>query len=266
MNLNRRDLRKLSFDFNSIANRLLRSSHNEFIHVLKKFIGYVNSEELIKEYIISCTREGFDVISEINRVNTCHGRSILDLGYTDEEEVYTIYSVLIYIAENGFNLYGIGRAYSSKSNYNEIIKDFNEKFSCILINYISGYLTKIGIEMGIDEEVNYMITNNGGQVNISKDMSTLNAVQNIGTKSEELINLVEEINKLVKSSEVPDEQREMIEESVDTIKNELQADSPKKGLIKSCITGLKATVLGIPTAIELCISINEFIEFVSSKV
>lgn len=120
--------------------------------------------------------------------------------------------------------------------------------------------------MGLDEEVNYMITNNGGQVNISRDMSTLNAVQNVGAKSDELINLVGEINRLLKVSEISDEQREIIGESIDTIQNELQANSPKKGLIKACITGLKAAISGIPTAIELYENINQLIEFVTSNI
>lgn len=266
MNLNRKDLRRITYDFNCIANRLLRASMNEFLPVLKKFLGHIGSVELINEYVISCSREDFDINEAISEVNNSYGRRILDLGYTDEEEIYTVYNLLLYISENGFNYQGIGRAYSGKNTYDEVIKDFNNKVSLILINNISAYLTKIGIEMGFDEEVNYMITNNGGQVNISRDMSTLNAVQNVGAKSDELINLVGEINRLLNVSEISDEQREIIEESVETIQSELQNSSPKKGLIKTCITGLKATILGIPTGIELYNNINQLIEFVTSKI
>lgn len=266
MNLNRKDLKKITYDFNCIANRLLRASTNEFLPVLKRFLGHIRSVELINEYVISCSREGFDIDKSISDVNNSHGRIILDLGYTDEEEIYTVYNLLLYISENGFNYLGIGRAYSSKSKYDEIIKDFNNKISLILINNISAYLTRIGIEMGLDEEVNYMITNNGGQVNISRDMSTLNAVQNIGAKSDELINLVEEINRLLMISDISDEQREIIGESVETIHSQLQESSPKKGLIKTCITGLKTAILGIPTGIELYNNITQLIELVTSKI
>lgn len=263
MNLNKKELRKLSFEFNSMANRLLRSSYEEFNHTLRRFLGYIDNIELIKGYVQSCTRDNFDIIKEINNNNV---RGIIDLGNTDEEEVYTVYNTLLYIAENGFNYFTIGRRYSGKKSYNEVIKDFNDKFSYILIIHISGYLTKIGIEMGIDEEVNYMITNNGGQVNISRETSTLNAVQNIGTKSDELINLVEEINRLLMVSEISDEQREIIGESVESIHNQLQEANPKKGLIKTCITGLKTAVLGIPTGIELYNNINQLIELVTQNI
>ena len=265
MNLNKKELRKLSFEFNSMANRLLRSSYQEFNHALKRFLGYIDSIELIKEYIQSCTRDNFDVKKAMEDMDSS-GRGILDLGNTDEEEVYTVYNALLYIAEKGFNYYTIGRSYSGKKNFNEIIKDFNDKFSYILIIHISGYLTKIGIEMGIDEEVNYMITNNGGQVNISKDTSTLNAVQNIGTKSDELASLVGEINKILSSSDIPKEEKEIIGDTIETIQSELQNDTPKKGLVRSCIAGLKSAISAIPTAIELSENITKLIEYVSSKI
>lgn len=266
MNLNKKELRKLSFEFNSMSNRLLRSSYQEFNHTLKRFLGYIDDIELIKGYIQSCTRDNFDVRKAMEEIDSNNGRGIIDLGNTDEEEVYTVYNTLLYIAEKGFNYYTIGRSYSGKKNFNEIIKDFNDKFSYILIIHISGYLTKIGIEMGIDEEVNYMITNNGGQVNISKDTSTLNAVQNIGTKSDELASLVGEINKISSSSDIPKEEKEIIGDTIETIQSELQNDTPKKGLIRSCIAGLKSAILAIPTAIELSENISKLIEYASSKI
>ena len=266
MNLNKKELRKLSFEFNSMSNRLLRSSYQEFNHTLKRFLGYIDDIDLINGYIQSCARDNFDVRKAVEEINSNNGRGILDLGNTDEEEVYTVYNTLLYIAENGFNYYTIGRSYSGKKNYNEIIKDFNDKFSYILIIHISGYLTKIGIEMGIDEEVNYMITNNGGQVNISRDRSTINATQNIGAQSDDIVRLVGEINRLLSTLEVPQEQKEIIGDSVETIKNEMQSISPKKGLIKTCITGLKSAILGLPTAIELCNNVNQLVEIVSSKI
>lgn len=266
MNLNKKELRKLSFEFNSMSNRLLRSSYQEFNHTLKRFLGYIDDIELIKGYIQSCTRDNFDVRKAMEEIDSNNGRGIIDLGNTDEEEVYTVYNTLLYIAEKGFNYYTIGRSYSGKKNFNEIIKDFNDKFSYILIIHISGYLTKIGIEMGIDEEVNYMITNNGGQVNISKDTSTLNAVQNIGTKSDELASLVGEINKILSSSDIPKEEKEIIGDTIETIQSELQNDTPKKGLVRSCIAGLKSAISAIPTAIELSENITKLIEYVSSKI
>lgn len=114
MNLNRKDLRKITYDFNCIANRLLRASMNEFLPVLKKFLGHIDSVELINEYVISCSREDFDINAAISEVNDSHGRRIFDLGYTDEEEIYTVYNLLLYISKNGFNYQGIGERIQAK--------------------------------------------------------------------------------------------------------------------------------------------------------
>ncbi|EHI96899.1 hypothetical protein CDLVIII_0160 [Clostridium sp. DL-VIII] len=222
---------------------------------------------IIYEYINSCNRGEFDIESEIKEVSKGYGRYIFDLGDTFKEEIFTIYNIFKYIVDNNFDMSGIARAYDTRSKtFDEIIKSFNNRVSLIFINHIADYLTKIGIEMGYDEEVKYMITNNGGQVNISRDSSTLNATQNIGTNSEELISLVKEISKLLDDSSIPNDEREIIQESVETIQSELQSNEPKKGLVKSCVNGLKMAITNIPTAIELCNNVQQFIDYVTPKI
>lgn len=268
MNLNKKQLKIISFDFRSIGNRLLRAPYLQIKPVLKMFITYTYNTSLIHDYINSCKREGFDVKKEVEEVYKGNGQFVFDLGTTSEEEIFSIYNILKYISENDIDFYYVARAYSNSrgtKTYDEIVRNFSDQISLILIQHISNYLTKIGIEMGYDEEVNYMITNNGGQVNISKDNSILNATQNIGASSHELIKLVETINSLIDET-VPEEEKEIIIESVEAIKNELQSNEPKKGVIKSCIRGLKAATINIPVAIKLCDNIKQFIEFVSLQI
>lgn len=267
MNLNKKELKIISYDFNCIANRLLRTSCDEFNSVLKKFMGYIQNTSIIYDYINSCNRDEFDIESDFKEVSKGYGRYIFDLGETYEEEIFTIHALFKYVLDNSLSIMAIARAYDMKSQtYDEVVKSFNNRVSLIFINHIADYLTKIGIEMGYDEEVKYMITNNGGQVNISRDYSTLNATQNIGTNSEELLNLVKEINKLLDESSIPNDEREIIQESVETIQSELQSNEPKKGLVKSCVNGLKMAINNIPTAIELCNNVQQFIDYAIPKI
>jgi hypothetical protein len=267
MNLNKKELKIISYDFNCIANRLLRASHDELNSVLKKFMGYIQNTSIIYDYINYCKRDDLNIESDIREVCNGYGRYLFDLGETYEEEIFTIYTLFKYILDTNLSIIAIARAYDMKSQkYNEILKTFNNRVSLIFINHIADYLTKIGIEMGYDEEVKYMITNNGGQVNISRDYSTLNATQNIGTNSEELLNLVKEINKLLDNSSIPNDEREIIQESIETIQTELQSNEPKKGLVKSCVNGLKMAMTNIPTAIELCNNVQQFIDYVVPKI
>ncbi|WP_317051646.1 hypothetical protein [Clostridium neonatale] len=267
MNLNKKELKIISYDFNCIANRLLRASYDEFNSVLKKFMVFIKNTSIIYDYINCCNRDELDIESDIEEVSEGYGRYLFDLGETYEEEIFTIYTLFKYILDNNLNIIAVARAYDTKSKtYNEIVKSFNNRVSLIFINHIADYLTKIGIKMGYDEEVKYMITNNGGQVNISRDYSTLNATQNIGANSDEVINLVEEINKLLDDSSIPNDEREIIQESIESIQSELQSNQPKKGLVKSCVNGLKLAITNIPTAIELCNNVQQFIDYVTAKI
>lgn len=49
----------------------------------------------------------------------------------------------------------------------------------VLIRHIERYLTKIGIDMGLDEKVSYLITIENRQVNIANDNSTINATNTV---------------------------------------------------------------------------------------
>ena len=42
--------------------------------------------------------------------------------------------------------------YSSSSKWQDKIKGFNERFVMVLIRHVESYLTKVGIDMGIDEK------------------------------------------------------------------------------------------------------------------
>lgn len=268
MNINKKELKIISYDFHCIGNRVIRVSYNEFLSVLKIFLKYIDETEIIKDYISICKRNEYDVEKEVNSVNLSWGRELFDLGITQEEEVFTVYSVLKYIDDKNIDIGQLGRGYASSNKYRDIVKEFNNRVTLVLIQYIAAYLTKIGIEMGYDEEEKYMITINGGngvQVNISKDDSTINAVQNNGINTEELNNLIKSIKESL-NNDIPEEEKEMIEENIETIKQELSNNSPKKGLIKSCILGLKNVVESIPTAIVLCKNIETLIEYVVTKI
>ncbi|WP_271846383.1 hypothetical protein [Clostridium tertium] len=264
MNLNKKELKLISYDFRCISNRLLNATYYEMESVLNMFINCIESTPIIYDYVNSCDIGVFDTEKEVNEVREAYGNAIFELGVTIEEETARIYSILKYISENKIDISIIARAYARGSkSYNEYTKGFNNRISLILINHISDYLTKISINMGYDEEVKYMITVNGGQVNISKDNSTLNATQNIGVNSDELGKMITSIKSLI-DQDISNDDKELIEESVETIQSELQNGEPKKAIVKSCLRGLKLAITNIPTAIELCNNIEQFINYVTT--
>lgn len=70
-----------------------------------------------------------------------------------EEESYQIFSVLKHICDNVatpfrsfFSIYG-------ERKWQGNVKQFNDRVVLVLINNINNYLTGIGIDMGLDENI-----------------------------------------------------------------------------------------------------------------
>ena len=265
MEINKKDLKSISYDFRRISNRLITISYKEMKSVLTMFINHIEGNEIIFDYINSCKRLGYDVEKDFEEVVSSYGRQVFNLGISEEEEVFTSYKILKYLVETGSDCSMVAMGYSKGNTYDERIRAFNNRVSLVLIQHIEGYLMKIGIKMGYDEEEKYMVTINGTQVNISKDHSTLNAINNNGTDSNDLVKLVTAIKGLIDET-IPDEEKETIIESVETIQEQLQSTTPKKGLIKNCMLGLNTAILGIPHAITLCENVKTFIAYVAEQI
>lgn len=266
MEINKKDLKSISYDFRRISNRLITISYREMKSVLTMFINHIESNEIIFDYIKNCKRVGYDVEKDFAEVAESYGRKVFDLGISEEEEVFTSYKILKYLVETGADPSIIVMGYSKGDTYDERIRAFNNRVALVLIQHIEGYLMKIGIKMGYDEEEKYMVTINGTQVNISKDNSTLNAIQhNNGTDSNDLVKLVTAIKGLIDET-IPEEEKETIIESVETIQEQLQSTNPKKGLIKNCMLGLNTAISNLPHAVTLCENIKTFVTYVAEQI
>lgn len=127
------------------------------------------------------------------------------------------------------------------------------------INEIECNYEGICIEMGLDDNDNYFITNNGGQVNIAKDESTINAIQNNYSKIDKL---VDQVKNCINS--IDDELKNEIINNIEGLQEKIKKENPKKGVIKSITDALKNILPKIPMAIELTAAITEIVVFVSS--
>ena len=243
MNLNRTELRKVIYDFNCVSNRLMRVDFTEYNTVLAKFLAFLDRTEIIRDYIQDCGEPTFDIVEEVKEVAESYGRAIFSLGDTEQEEVANIYAILKCILETKTSRYSIvvpaAMGYSDSNKYKDTVKGFNDRVVMVLIRYIESYLTKIGIEMGMDETVRYTITVNGRQANVAMDNATINAVQNNGVDAAELKRLIAEL-KASMPEDMPESDKEAIREGVETIESELAQPKPKRSLINTAIKVLQA--------------------------
>lgn len=154
MRLNRKDLRKIQYDFNSFSNRLLQANFQDYIDVLGIFLNFVNSTQIISDYISGCGKCDWDLENEVKQVQSSYGRMIFSTGNTEEEEVRNVYAVMQYIVDHRIEVqYSLALGYSASDKYQDKVKGFNERFVMVLIRHVERYLTKIGIDMGLDDKL-----------------------------------------------------------------------------------------------------------------
>lgn len=243
MRLNKNELRKLQYDFNSFSNRLLQADYQDYSDVLGKFLSFTNSTPIIFDYISDCGRCDWDLDNEVKEVQSSYGRLIFSTGDTEEEEVRNVYAVLQYIVDHSISVHGgICMGYSFSKSYQDKIKGFNERFVMVLIRHIERYLTKVGIDMGLDDKITYNVTVQNGQAIIATDNATVTATNKVGVDAGELAKLIADVR--IASGGLTQEEQETVADSLEVIEAEALADKPKKGMLRTAIATLK-TVKGI---------------------
>jgi F0F1-type ATP synthase epsilon subunit len=234
MILNKKELKEVQYDFNSNTNRLLQADFSEYTSELKKYIRFLRNTEIIYSYISDCGEPDYDPETEVKEMRQSYGHIIFSTGDTDEEEVRNVFSVLAYIADNNIEIYdAVTFAYCHGSrHFQDGIKGFNERFVMILVRHIDKYLTKLGIEMGLDENAKYIISVDKGMVNVASENATINAdnIVNSPIDEKKLAELLDQVRQT--SPTVNPEEIEKINESLEVIKDELAKAQPKKTVVK----------------------------------
>lgn len=239
MKLNKKELRKIQYDFNCCSNRLLQADYEDYAGVLAKYLRYLDSTPIISDYIHGCGVCDWNLEKEVQKVQESY-RKIFSLGETDEEEVRNVYAVLRYLVETNNPIYrSVAMGYSLSSNLQDKIKGFNERFVMVLIRHVESYLTKVGIDMGVDEQNVFNVTVNKGQAIIANDNASVTATANIGADASELEKLIAAVRDKI-GTIASDEDKEAAAESLEVIEAEVVSEKPKKSMIKTAMATLQA--------------------------
>lgn len=115
----------------------MRAQFDEYGTVLKKFVDYIESNEIIMQYICMGDTGEYDAKTDWELVVEKDGY-MFDFGPSVEEESFQIYSILKYINENVafpdrsfFSIYG-------ERQWQDNVKQFNNRVVLVLINNING--------------------------------------------------------------------------------------------------------------------------------
>ena len=262
MILSKKELRKTQYDFNSNTNRLLQADFSEYTSVLKKYIDFLRKTDVIYSYITDCGKPDVDPKPAVDQVISSHGEKLFITGDNDIEEIRNVFAVLAYLADNDIEIYyaaTLSYTHGSK-HFQDGIKAFNERFVMVLVRHLDRYLTKLGIEMGLDENVKYDVSVNNGIVNVASDGGTINATNTInnGIDQEELSSLIEAVKQ--SAAEIDQGEYEKINDSLELIKEELAKASPRKSGVKLALSVLK----GIKGSTELMAAVATLVQFITS--
>ena len=259
MNLNKKDLRKIMYDFNSISNRLMQADFHDYNSILKKFLMFISNTEIINEFIKDCGNCEFNLEEEFSQIQNSYGTLTFTLGETVHEEVCNVFAYLNFINDNDIDICDrIAMGYSGSTKYQDMVKGFNDRVVYVLIRHIEGYLTKIGIDMGVDEKNAFNITIKNGQVNIANDNSTLTAYNNISFNLNELDKLIEDVKKISQKEQLSSDDEEQLNCNLEVISEELKSKQPRKSFIKTAVEGMKM----IKGTAEFGAAITTLIQFV----
>ena len=237
MNIDKKQLKIISLEFRTIANRLINCHWQTGMDFLKKFITYIDTNEIIRDYIQSYVNP-----DDFKDYKYQTGIVYSSMGDSKQEEISFTYQFLKYAVDNCKSDIYHSLAWGYAKEANDAVKEFCTRIILPFVNYIEGYLTEIGIQMGYDENTQFTINVTGGnpQLNIASGNSEITATQNIGIDVNQLEKIMDEIREATNTEAFGNEEIEQITDSLDAIKAELTSLQPKKGILRTALKGLQA--------------------------
>ena len=237
MNIDKKKLKIISLDFRTIANRLINCHWQTGMDLLRKFISYIDTNEVISDYVQSYVNP-----DDFKDYKYQSGIVYVSMGDSKQEEISFTYQFLKYAVDNCKSDMYHDLAWGYAKEPNDAVKEFCTRIILPFVNYIEVYLTEIGIRMGYDENTQYTINVIGGnpQLNIASGNSEIVATQNIGIDIKQLENIIDEIRTATNTEGFGNEELEQITDSLNAIKAELTSLQPKKGILKTAVKGLQA--------------------------
>lgn len=235
----KKELKKISLEFRKVASRLLNTDYDEGIDNLKRFMSYIKGQPVINDFIERNNTKQY-VIEEV--LNSRGYRDRFVIPYDKSEEITFVYQLLNYAVDNINDYYVLARGYSSDTKIQSHVEAFNKNVVNPFVNHIISYLEEIAIDIGEEENSTTTINISGGnlgQFNFSQGQSTLVANQiNNSNNLEEIQRLSTELLQIISNERVDEESKEELKESLEMMKNEIESEKPKKGLLRIGIKGL----------------------------
>ena len=254
MEINKKELRKLSRRFRGLGSDVINADYREQIDLLREFIDYVDKTYLIRNYIESFKYNIDDLEESINNVYSSYGSQCLDLGSNAGRRLYLLYSTFKYI----LNTINFGWFYANSNKYQDMAQSFGNRMVYPFISVIEEYIKDIATDMGYDDNNKYEININssGVQVNLASDNSYIDAMQNNYLNKNEINEEISKLESLLENI-YDEDKRNILKGNMELIKEEVVKANPNKNLLKTSFNSLKFMIGSIATLPDFIEGINK---------
>ncbi len=265
-----KELRRIDSEFRTRASRVMRIQFRDAVGTLRQFLDYVESVPLLRDYVGSCKLPipESELIEDINAVAGGHGRAHFHFASTTEGELAQAYFILKRCCaeeDKSANLIlGLGMAYNSSrdTGFQSYVEAFVNAIAHRFIEDVNLYLHSLTMNIKTDMERSYHIQNNGGQVVIANDNSTVTASQNNIAGDANFVELKDSVLNAAKESGATEEQVAEIKDILSEIEKQLKSGKPKKPLVDSFFAGLEKIAGAIANGTLLIEKIGALAAFV----
>ena len=263
MEINKKELRKISRRFRTLASNVMNAYFEEQTDALIEFLDYIKRTSLIFDYVESLAYDIEGLESELDRIASSYGSKALELGTDSRRRTYLLYRAFDYIALKKLSTTNFGWYYAHSKKYQDMAKAFGDRLIYPFVLEIEEYIKDIATDMGFDNDSSYNITINssGVQVNIAEHGGTVNAEQGNIINKEELSRAIKNVENAIETVE-NNESKSVLKQNLEVVKNEIQSAQPKKTILTSAFNSMKF----IATSVALTPDLTEGIKLLASAI
>ncbi len=234
--LTEQEYQKVSLNFRKIASRFLQTDFREADDNLDRFLLFIEESPAIYKFIQENNTKEYE-IEEL--IDAKHYNQKFKLPVRTSDEIAFIYQLLKGISENERTYLDIAIGYNDGNKLQDAVTKFNQQVAKPLIDHIVSYLGEMAIDMGLNKKLGTQYNINGfrGQLNHSEGHSSITANQMYSeSKVEDLKDLSEKfVGELLKDEDISLTQKEDTIEFIEAAIQEVEAEKPKKALIKMAV-------------------------------
>jgi len=235
------DFERTDRQFRDHASDLLRSDSHDFGHKLQVFIHFVNEDPTLAEIAGPLLAADVDLQGWLKRISGSRG---LELPLEDKDCAALIIQLLSSISEGKTNVLHVAHAVCYERKFDDIIRSFNDKFTRLLVRYLSERLRSLA-PPAAPAHGTVIHTGTGSTSTIAIGS---NITQKVGVGGDELQEILDALREaLAKNTALGSSVKVELQDDVDILEREARRTAPRTEIVLTVLQSLAA----VPGLVDL---------------